>query len=235
MESLDKILKWVGILDDNKPEANKKNSSTDKSYLKNKIIRNMNSILKLHLLSGTKPENLSKSANPSLIKNKSPKKTQRLSPRNESKIEDTIDQAPKIPTEDTIENNLYEKFQSSAKLDSCSLTILIQSFCIKCGSHKEITAFLCNHNVCKMCLSTYCCEEIIYYCNRVNNSTGASMKFNYHCLDCGKIISLPTRMVIRYYLEKCGTRIDPQTKVNLNYILENCVPFFDGIMMEGNL
>ena len=142
-----------------------------------------------------------------------------------------------MPAEDDIEDNLYERYQNLVEIKSysqeTSLTFF-KSCCINCEGSIDITAFLCNHYCCKICLSIYCCQEIISYCNNVNNSIGANIKFSFHCFYCGDFFGVPTRMVIKYYLEKSGAVLDPQTKAYWNLILKNYIPFFDGVLVESS-
>lgn len=137
----------------------------------------------------------------------------------------------KIPDPDQNGNiNAFKPRSSfSLKFNPRNSIISITSKCIKCSSNIDVIAFLCDENLCKLCVSTFACEEIISYCVRINTSVVAERKFQYHCVSCGKVISVPTRMVIYYYLMNSDKEVDEAMRNFLYDISVNHLQLFDGL------
>lgn len=122
-----------------------------------------------------------------------------------------------------------QKNSDSYEFNPRNSVLSLSTTCIICDSNRDILAFLCNENLCKLCISTFACKEIISYCIRINTSVAAERKFEYHCAKCGNIISLPTKMVIKYYLEYAGQDLNEEMRWFLQDISKNYLPLFDGL------
>lgn len=131
-----------------------------------------------------------------------------------------------------ISDNRYHTTPTRTK-ETESLNIRIA--CSVCQRHNPVIGFLCNHNICDECLTSYCCSMIYEFFSEVRVTPDKIKNpFNYYCpaKNCNKPIKVPTLKILtnlKKYLHDEVYKKKFEIYINIPTVLENWIPFFDGL------
>ena len=150
-------------------------------------------------------------------------------------VEKVEDPSSNLQSKDLVDDKI-------STIPQCSIIFTVNlneySKCVMCQGKEYVKAFLCNHNICIVCLVEMCCIQLHEFIKNNQEKNFKNLyKFNYFCTfnGCMQRIEVPTKMIIVHLRKFLNIPFRINKFRDYSYIatpgnFDKLIVYFDGIV-----